>query len=92
MSRQGQEIKINYTNKFLRQVSQLRPEIIERVKQQDLFFRENPFDSRLDTHKLKGKERGVWSFWVTGSVRVKFVFLKDKEVLFLEAGTHDIYF
>ncbi|MEK7542625.1 MAG: hypothetical protein AAB524_02910 [Patescibacteria group bacterium] len=56
-----------------------------------MVFREDPFDVRLRTHKLSGKEAGVWAFWVNNSYRIKFIFLPNREVLFLDIGTHKIY-
>ena len=43
------------------------------------------------THKLSGKEKEVWAFWVNFRYRIKFLFLNNGEVLFLDIGTHDIY-
>ena len=36
-------------------------------------FRKNPFDKRLKTHKLSGKEKEPWAFWVDYSYRLGFV-------------------
>ncbi|HHT9112639.1 MAG: hypothetical protein HZA47_07550 [Planctomycetes bacterium] len=30
----------------------------------EFVFRKNPFDKRLKTHKLSGKEKEAWAFWV----------------------------
>ncbi|MDO8094858.1 MAG: hypothetical protein Q6360_15370, partial [Candidatus Brocadiales bacterium] len=57
----------------------------------EAIFRNNPFDKRLKTHKLSGKERESWAFWVDYSYRIKFIFLTKNEVLFLDIGTHDFY-
>lgn len=68
------------------------PEIIkEKSLKKELIFRNNPFDPRLKTHKLSGKEKFYWAFWVDDSYRIKFIFLSNGEVLFLDIGTHDIY-
>lgn len=64
---------------------QLAP--IEREK----IFKGNPFDPRLDTHKLHGKYKKYWSFTVVGQYRIMFAFSGSDIVEFLDIGTHDIY-
>ena len=54
-------------------------------------FRANPFDPILRTHKLHGKEKEAWAFWIDYTYRIKFIFLNDDVALFLDIGTHEIY-
>lgn len=68
------------------------PAIIkEAAQKKEKMFRENPFNSRLRTHKLHGRERNVLAFWIDYTYRIKFIFLSNEEVLFLDIGTHEIY-
>jgi mRNA-degrading endonuclease YafQ of YafQ-DinJ toxin-antitoxin module len=83
------EIKISPL--FERHYRKLPKEIKERAKRKEKIFRKNPFDPRLKTHKLHGKEKECWAFWIDYKYRIKFIFLSDEEVLFLDIGTHDIY-
>jgi mRNA-degrading endonuclease YafQ of YafQ-DinJ toxin-antitoxin module len=84
-------VKIYYTNKFISSYKKL-PELIKvKAEKNEKIFKMNPFDPRLDTHKLSGKLREYWSFSITGKYRIAVKFLGDKEVLFLKAGTHNIY-
>jgi len=83
------EIKIS--PRFERNYKKLPKEIKEKAKKKEKIFRENPFDLRLKTHKLHGKETEVWAFWIDYFYRIKFIFLSDEEVLFLDIGTHEIY-
>jgi len=83
------EIKIS--SRFERNYKKLSREIKEKAKKKEKIFRENPFDPRLRTHKLHGKEKEAWAFWINYSHRIKFIFLSDEEVLFLDIGTHEIY-
>ena len=62
-----------------------------KAKAKEKIFRAYPFDSRLKTHKLHGEEREHWAFWLDNSYRIKFIFMKKGEVLFLDVGTHRIY-
>lgn len=53
-------------------------------------FEENLFASRLRTHKLSGKLKGLWAFSIDYENRVIFKFLKNKnEVLLIDIGTHN---
>lgn len=80
-----------YSALFLKQLRKLPTRIIQQAGEKEILLRENPFHPSLDTHKLHGKDRGAWAFWVNRSYRIKFVFLADGGVLFLEIGTHKIY-
>lgn len=62
-----------------------------KAKEKEKIFKTNPFDSRLDTHKLHGKYKEYWAFTVVGQYRVMFDFVGSKTVDFINVGTHDIY-
>lgn len=83
--------EIRTSVKFERQYKKLPKEVKETAKGKEAIFRQNPFDSRLGTHKLHGKEKEVWAFSITQRYRIKFLFLPGGSVLFLEIGKHDIY-
>ncbi len=83
--------KVTYSRQFLKHVSKLPGRIINEAQNKEIIFKENAFDQRLKTHKLHGKDKDCWGFWITHSYRIKFIFLNDEEVLFLDIGTHDIY-
>lgn len=78
---------------FEKRYKKLQKRIKEQAKEKEKIFRNNPFHPILGTHKLLGKEKEHWAFWINYSYRIKFVFLNnnDEEVLFLDIGTHDIY-
>jgi len=82
---------IKYSKKFLKSLRKLPDRIIELAEEKEIIFKKDPFDIRLDTHKLSGRNKGCWAFWITNSYRIKLVFLPDNKVLFLNIGTHDIY-
>lgn len=75
----------------MKSAHRLPQRIILQAEQKEKIFRENPFDPRLRTHKLSGREKEVWAFWITDSYRIKFIFLPNQEVLLLDIGTHEIY-
>ncbi len=83
--------EVRYTRKFLKALAKLPERVIIQASQKEEIFKNNPFDSRLGTHKLSGKEKEHWAFWINYSYRIKFLFISDSEVLFLGIGTHEIY-
>ena len=83
--------EIRTSPKFERQYRKLPRGVKAAAQAKEIIFRADPFDPRLDTHKLHGKEREAWAFSVTNKYRIKFLFLPGGSVLFLEIGTHDIY-
>jgi addiction module RelE/StbE family toxin len=83
------EIKISPC--FEKHYKKLPVNIKKIAKQKEKIFRFNPFDARLRTHKLFGKYKDCWAFDINRVYRIKFIFLNDEEVLFLDVGTHKIY-
>ncbi len=84
-------MKIYYTNKFVSSYKKLPEEIKILAEQKEKLFKNDPFDPKLGTHKLGGKLREFWAFSITQKYRIEFKFLGNKEILFLKAGTHNIY-
>ena len=82
---------VRTTTQFDKHYRTLAATIKESAKEKERVFRSNPHDSRLRTHKLHGKEKGVWAFWINQKYRIKFIFLDEHSVLFLDVGTHDMY-
>lgn len=82
---------IQVTNLFEKHYRRLPKWVKEEARKKELAFRENPFDPTLKTHKLHGRDKEAYAFWVSYSYRIKFIFLDEETVLFLDVGTHDIY-
>ncbi len=82
---------IEYSKRFLKELSRLPERLVSEAEKKEKVFKENAFDHRLRIHKLHGKEKTLWVFWVDYRYRIKFLFLTEKSVLFLEIGTHKIY-
>lgn len=84
--------EIHVTNKFEKQYRRLSSKVKKAAQAKELILRDNVFDPRLKTHKLHGKNKEAWAFYITPrSYRITFIFLTSSRVLFLEIGTHDIY-
>lgn len=76
---------------FERHYKKVSQTIKEKAKDKEALFRKEPFHPSLKTHKLSGGDKDCWAFWINYSHRVKFIFLGENRVLFLDIGTHDIY-
>lgn len=82
---------IRLSSKFVKNYRKLSNEIKKQAKDKEIVFRENPFDIRLRTHKLVGKEKECWAFSINYSYRIKFIFVTKREAIFLDIGPHSIY-
>lgn len=82
---------IVYASHFARAARKLPQEFKEEIDKRERIFREDCFDPRLETHKLKGKYHNLWSFSITHKHRVMFKFLSADMVYFLDVGDHSIY-
>ena len=83
--------KIEYSKKFLRSLRKLTEKIIDQAEEKEKIFKDDLFHPVLKTHKLSGKDKECWAFWINYFYRIKFTFSDDGDVLFLDIGTHDIY-
>lgn len=82
---------IRVSSKFKKSYKKLPKSVKEKAKEKEQIFRANPFDSRLDTHKLHGKYKEYWAFTVAGQYRIMFAFINSNRVDFINIGTHEIY-
>jgi len=89
------KIRIEYSEKLLKSLKRLPNKLIEKAYEKEKIFKENPLYPLLRTHKLHGKDKDCWAFWIDYKYRIKFrikfIFLSDDEVLFLDIGPHNIY-
>ncbi|HLD31159.1 MAG TPA: type II toxin-antitoxin system mRNA interferase toxin, RelE/StbE family [Patescibacteria group bacterium] len=85
-------MKIIYSQKFAREYKKLPDDIKNIAEKQEDIFRENPFDTRLKTHKLKGKLSKFLAFSIGYKYRIIFEFAKGQEIVYFHSvGDHDIY-
>ena len=76
---------------FEKKYIKLPQSIKEKTKKKEIAFRDHPFNPSLKTHRLHGKEKEAWAFSIDYAYRIKFIFLAENKVLFLDIGTHEIY-
>ncbi|MBW7887775.1 MAG: type II toxin-antitoxin system mRNA interferase toxin, RelE/StbE family [Bacteroidetes bacterium] len=65
------------------------PKLSKKFQATIKIFEENPFHSKLRTHKLSGELDDVWSFYVDYDCRVTFQFVDSHTVLLIDIGSHD---
>lgn len=82
-------MEIRTSAHFERRYKKLSQPIKEKAKKQEKLFITDPFDSRLFTHKLHGKDQRKWSYSIDYDYRIKFIFLNNNGVLYVDIGTHD---
>ncbi|MBU2109682.1 type II toxin-antitoxin system mRNA interferase toxin, RelE/StbE family [Patescibacteria group bacterium] len=83
-------MKIAHSMRFERAFKKLPISLAEKVIERTLMFEKDPFDPRLDTHKLHGKLKNQWSFSIDKKYRILFEFNKA-DIVFLDIGDHDLY-
>lgn len=84
-------MKIYYSSKFAKEYKALPLKVKQKAEQKEKIFRKNPFDKRLETHKLSGRFKDFWAFSIDHKYRIIFEFADEKTVWFHSAGDHSIY-
>ena len=84
-------MRIIYSSNFLRAYQKLSLPVKIKSEEAEKLFRENPFDHKLKTHKLKGGLKDRWAFCIGWRYRGIFRFAYDGAVWFLAIGGHEIY-
>ena len=52
-------------------------------------FSENPSNSLLKNHHLEGAKKDLFSFSITGDIRVIYKQVTPEEVIFVDIGSHN---
>ena len=85
-------MKIIYSPKFWRGYKKLPTQIKILAEEKEKIFRQSPRNERLDTHKLHGKLKRLWSFSIDDhKFRIIFEFGENNVIYFHSVGDHDIY-
>lgn len=84
-------MKIVYSPQFARQYRDLPLNLKLIAEKKETIFRANPFDTRLKTHKLKGRLKNFWALWLDRKNRIIFEFGEQATVYFHSVGDHSIY-
>ena len=82
---------IRFTSKFKKAYKKMPKMVKTKAEEREKIFLKNPFDARLDTHKLHGKYKEYWAFTIIGQYRIMFAFSSKEFIDFINIGTHEIY-
>lgn len=82
---------IYYSSNFAKQFKKLSPGLQKKAIEKEAWFRQNPFNPSLRTHKLIGSMKGIWSFSLDYKHRILFRFIEHNRVLFESVGDHSVY-
>ena len=79
-----------FEKRFTKYKSRLDEAGRKHLRQRFELFKEDVFDKRLKTHKLKGNLSAYYAFSINHSDRIVFKVLQDDGVLLIEVGSHDV--
>ncbi len=79
-----------FEKRFEKYKSQLTNAEKEKLKRRLEIFKENIFDERLKTHKLKGNLKEYHAFSISYSDRLVFKVLDNGGINFIDIGGHDV--
>ena len=84
----------NTFSKAFKRLIKKQPDRREEIEKTLRLLLDDPFNPKLETHKLKGKLSGTWACSVGYDLRIIFDFVKDEikkedDIFLIEIGTHD---
>ena len=82
-------MKIGLSSRFIKNAKKLSQQEKDELDTRTGWFGNDPRDPRLKTHALTGQLKGYFSFSITRKKRVKFIFLENDKILFVDVGSHD---
>lgn len=80
-------MKISYSKNFIKQAKKLPNKVQIALQSKLKLFAEDPLDSRLRNHALKGEYKSYRSIDITGDFRALYL-TRDDEAVFDVVGTH----
>jgi len=75
--------------RFDKNYRKLNHSLRTKAKEREAIFIANRFTPSLETHKLHGKDRDYWAYSINNKYRIKFLFLDNGDILYLDVDTHD---
>ena len=80
-------MKVSYSKNFIKQSKKLNKPVRDKLIQRIELFTNNPLDSELNNHPLKGKYKKYRSINITGGFRTLYL-VQDEFIVFDLVGTH----
>jgi len=84
-------MEISYKATFIRQFNKLEKDLQTEILEKIELFKNIDNHSLLKVHKLHGKFKDCYSFYVNYKLRIVFVWKNKKEAILLAMGDHDVY-
>lgn len=84
-------MKISYKPTFIRQFNKLEKDLQQEVLEKIELFKSIDNHNILKVHKLHGKLKENYSFYINYKIRIVFILEKEREATMLLIGDHDIY-
>ena len=84
-------MRIYYSSKFEKEYKKLPKITKELGEEKEAIFRGDPFDKRLNTHKLHGRLKDFWAFSIDNKYRIIFEFREKDIIWFHSVGDHSVY-
>jgi mRNA-degrading endonuclease YafQ of YafQ-DinJ toxin-antitoxin module len=84
-------MKISYKATFVREYNKLDKDLQEEIVEKINLFKDRENHILLKVHKLHGKFKESYSFYVNYKIRIVFIWENDEEAILLAIGDHDIY-
>lgn len=79
---------IYFHKNFEKSYKKLKGADRKKIKDRLGVFINDPFDSQLNNHPLKGKYEDYRSINISGDLRAIYKYINDDECVFAEIGTH----
>ncbi|KKR84589.1 MAG: Plasmid stabilization system [Candidatus Uhrbacteria bacterium GW2011_GWA2_41_10] len=85
-------MEVSYAPSFLRSLRSLTPLLCEEIVAKIDLFKDERNHTALRVHKLKGRLKDCYAFFVNYQFRVVFQFVgRPKRAYLLAVGDHDVY-
>ena len=84
-------MKISYKATFVREYNKLNEDLQSEVLEKIELFKDKNNHILLKVHKLHGKLKESYSFYVNYKIRIVFIWESNEEAILIAIGDHDIY-
>lgn len=81
-------MKIIFHKSFEKKYKKLSEKIKLKIKEKNILFAEDPYNTTLNNHALNGKYTGYRSININRGMRIIYKLLDKDTALFVEVGTH----
>lgn len=84
-------MEISYKPTFVKSFSKLEKDLQQEVLEKIELFRNKDNHILLKVHKLHGRFKENFSFYVNYKIRIVFMWGDNEEAILLAIGDHDLY-